>query len=355
MRTLDLDGNSSIGTWQSESPGVGMMTGDRKSIILVDDGDEDRSTLLRVSIPEFKIQSRMDIPTTDMPTDPDGNHVPCLDHIFVHPDTGRTYFSCELSGRTLPAQFEVDPFHSKVVEGGLPKNSATTFQYDHKSQLLYLNDGTILDSQGRRAGRIDGVQIPGQPKSYGINDMALLPNGNVVLINHTLGLGVASSKLFLYDPSAHRVLATWAEDRTYSAEVLGRAQGKNYQQKASVQLPFLVRDIPVPSRDGSHLFGIEETWGRYAGSTPPPDGGVIWDSRTLQILRRWPLPEAPSTECSRVGTGSGLIACFAPAPDGRGMWYFGKSGKIYRLDDHTGDLIEEVKLPFHFISLIREP
>jgi hypothetical protein len=34
---------------------------------------------------------------------------------------------------------------------------------------------------------------------------------------------------------------------------------------------------------------------------------------------------------------------------------FGQSGKIYRLDDHTGELIEEVKLPFHLVSLIREP
>jgi len=31
------------------------------------------------------------------------------------------------------------------------------------------------------------------------------------------------------------------------------------------------------------------------------------------------------------------------------------SGKVYRLDDHTGDLIEEVELPFQLITLIREP
>jgi hypothetical protein len=37
------------------------------------------------------------------------------------------------------------------------------------------------------------------------------------------------------------------------------------------------------------------------------------------------------------------------------MWFVGESGKVYRLDDQTGKLIEEVKLPFRLINLIREP
>src|SRR5882762_6535048 len=47
--------------------------------------------------------------------------------------------------------------------------------------------------------------------------------------------------------------------------------------------------------------------------------------------------------------------CFFPAPDGRGMWFVGQSGNVYRLDDHTGKLIERVKLPFSVINLVREP
>jgi hypothetical protein len=47
--------------------------------------------------------------------------------------------------------------------------------------------------------------------------------------------------------------------------------------------------------------------------------------------------------------------CFFLAPDGKGMWFVGQSGKVYRLDDHTGRHIEEVKLPFCLINLIREP
>ncbi len=72
---------------------------------------------------------------------------------------------------------------------------------------------------------------------------------------------------------------------------------------------------------------------------------ILWDSNTLEELDRF---DAPEPSCGTQG-------CFSPAPDGRGMWFVGKSGKVYRLDDHTGRLIEEVKLPFRIINLIREP
>jgi hypothetical protein len=75
------------------------------------------------------------------------------------------------------------------------------------------------------------------------------------------------------------------------------------------------------------------------------DDVILWDSSTLEELDRFDAPEV----------ARGTEGCFYPAPDGRGMWFLGQSGKVYRLDDHTGKLLEEVKLPFHLISLIREP
>jgi hypothetical protein len=348
----------------------GMLTGDRKTIVLVQGGNEHEASLLLVSIPEFKVRGRMEIPMTAMPMNIDGDYVACLDQIFVHPVTGSTHFSCQTSGRTPPAQIEVDPFHKKVipVKPPMSNSSARTFLYDPTHQWLYLGAGgqEIFDVHDNLVARIGesreqqvqwakepvhvvGIEIPGHTGLYGVRDMALFPDGNLVLLSHVSETPVLS----LYDPVRHKVLRTWIEDRTYTGMVVGRIHGVTYNQPTPMQFPYRIENVPVPSRDGSRLFAIEDSDSHNAKHTE--DGGILWDARTLQVLRRWALPEPISYDCSVDGTGSGLVACFAPAPDGRGMWYFGKSGKIYRLDDHTGDLIEEVKLPFHFISLIREP
>jgi hypothetical protein len=319
----------------------------------------------------------MDVPTSEMPTDKDGTPVPCLDQIFVHPVTGFAYFSCEVAVGARE-MFEVDPFHQKVIPVGPPmsKSGARTFLYDPARQWLYLGIGApeILDVQDRLVGRIGetraqkvdwargpvvfvGVEIPGhagpgESGLYGVDDMALLPDGNLVLLSGISGTPV----LILYDPAAHKALQTWTAERTYTGLIgPGRIHGVRYERPTPMQRLYSIQNVPVPSRDGSRLFGIEESESHADGSKPTQDGGIIWDARTLQVLRRWTLPEPRSYDCSQEGTGSGLIACFVPAPDGRGMWFFGQSGKVYRLDDHTGELVEQVKLPFHLVSLIREP
>jgi outer membrane protein assembly factor BamB len=154
--------------------------------------------------------------------------------------------------------------------------------------------------------------------------MALLPNGNLVLL---LTSGDVP-RLTLYDPANRKVLQAWTETHKYpSTETYVDNTSKEVQRIA------VLRDGPVPSRDGSRLFAMSE-------------GDVIlWDSSTLEELDRFDAPEV----------ARGTEGCFYPAPDGRGMWFLGQSGKVYRLDDHTGKLLEEVKLPFHLISLIREP
>jgi hypothetical protein len=141
--------------------------------------------------------------------------------------------------------------------------------------------------------------------------------------------------MVLYDPGAQKLLRDWIETETLPETKTVYLSGKSSQ--VAVQRPFRLGYGPVPSKDGSRLFAMSE------------DDAIFWDSNTLEELNRWDLPEPPE------GYGGLGSQCFFPAPDGRGMWFLGKSGKVYRPDDHTGTLIEEVKFPFRLISLIREP
>lgn len=345
----------------------GMLTGDRKTIVLVYGGDANDSSLLLISVSDLRVYSRMDIPASEMRMDIDGESVPCLDHIFVHPVTGLTYFSCALA-KGVVEQLVVDPFRRKIMRGSLPvETNATIFLYDPTHQWIYLSDPAppILDAHNQLIGRVDGPKklspIQGRAAAAGITGMSLLPDGKLVLLygvpepahNITGWTGSTIPTLSTYDPITRKFLHTWTEERTYTGMVVGRIHGVTYKQPTLMQFPYGIQNVPVPSRDGSRLFGIEDS--DLHNEKHTEDGAILWDAKTLQVLRRWTLPEPGSYDCSTAGTGGGLIACFAPAPDGHGMWFFGKSGKIYRLDDHTGDLIEEVKLPFHLISLIREP
>jgi hypothetical protein len=50
LRALDLDANSPNKGWFGGSPNVGMLTGDRKTIVLFGGGNEDETTLNLVSV-----------------------------------------------------------------------------------------------------------------------------------------------------------------------------------------------------------------------------------------------------------------------------------------------------------------
>jgi hypothetical protein len=339
----------------------GMLTGDRKTIVLVGGEDEDKSTLLLVSVADLRIQGRMDIPVSEMPMDRDGERVPCLNNIFVHPLTGFAYFSCPMS-RGVVGLLRIDPVHNRITRPDLPiyAGMPPSFLYDAKHQWMYPNPGdAMVDANDHPVARIR-IEIPRHPSPLGISDMALLPDGNLVVLSH---MWLSENNPFseapvvsIYDPIARKVLRFWTEDRTYTGTASGRIHGVIYKPGTPVQRYDRIPNVPVPSRDGSRLFGIEGSEPELFSPNTAADSAILWDAKTLQVLRRWTLPEARSPACEQRDLGGTDFAdCFVVAPDGRGMWYFGKSGKIYRLDDRTGDLIEEVRLPFHFISLIREP
>src|ERR1700722_9140313 len=64
VRSVDMDlgagGTLSDTKWYALSGDMGMLTGDRKTIVLVDGGNDDESTLLLVSVPDLKIEGHMD-------------------------------------------------------------------------------------------------------------------------------------------------------------------------------------------------------------------------------------------------------------------------------------------------------
>lgn len=298
----------------------GMITSTRDAVILSDND----STLWRISAPDLKVLARF-----SPGPDPDGGDW-CLEHIFVHPISGLAYFSCE-TGHGGVNTLVVDPVKKKIVSVKLPWTSVTTsFFYDPKHQLLYLtgSEPAIVNLQNELIAYIKGGELAKdagmRPGSYLISSLALLPNGNLVLRSQNDG-----PILFLYDALNRKVLRTWS-----LAENSGEKQESTRRgARKSIGRGFGIDNGPVASLDGSRLFAASK-------------GHVlIWNANTLEQLNSRDLPESPASNGDE---------CFYLAPDGHGMWYVGESGKVYRLDDHTGDLIEEVKLPFHLISLIRE-
>jgi hypothetical protein len=316
----------------------GMLSGTRDAILLTD-GQLQSSSLLRVSAPaleskgqwamkDFQIQGAM-----------------CLDHIFVHPVTSLAYFSCDTgSGGN---GFVILDTSKSAVAGDFPHDPPTpsswphlslfrpAFVYAPKSKRLYLVGKNVLalDSENHA---VDYISVREIAKSANvatvreIDNLAVLANGDVVLLTDKH----RSPALILYDPVARKVLQHWSETQKYSEmeSYTDSRTGKN--EERLVQKIARIRCGPVASRDGSRLFAVSE------GDI------VLWDANTLEELGRLDAPEPPDSNGGE---------CFHSAPDGSGLWYLGQSGKVYRLDDRTGKFIEEVKFPFHLISLIREP
>jgi hypothetical protein len=129
----------------------------------------------------------MDIPMSEMPMETDGDRVPCLDNLFVHPITGLAHFSCPMSWAVV-GLLRADHFHHKVIQPHLPVYAGMppTFLYDFKRQWMYPNPGdAILDTNDQSVAKID-IEIPGHPSPLGVSDMALLPDGNLVALCHIL-------------------------------------------------------------------------------------------------------------------------------------------------------------------------
>lgn len=338
VRSLDVE---------EPTPGVGVcgfawmnsgMLAPGRDAIVMSDGGLGESNVIRVLAPSLAVETRMKV--GERPG------VNCADHTFVDPLSGLAYFSCDIGSNTS-GLFVVNTVKGEVLPvirtgGGKP------VAYDATHRWLYLSTGVsdvkILDQNNRVVGAIRAQELARKaglphPETYfQITDVALLPHGVLALVAPgSFSYGVTGPVLFLYNPSDGSISHTWRETRTFQkAESYVLPTGKTATK--TVQQPFGLADL-VPSQDASRLFAVSMEDHRAARA-------ILFDRATARVLRTWSLPEAPADV-----NGS----CFAPAPDGRGMWFFGKSGKIYRLDDHTGELLGEVKLPFHLISLIREP
>jgi hypothetical protein len=268
----------------------------------------------------------------------------CLDHVFVHPVTSLAYFSCDTgSGGN---GFVILDTSRPVVAGDFPHEPPVpsfwphlslfrpAFVYAPNSKRLFLVGKNVLalDSENHA---VDYISVREIAKSVDIatvreiDNLVVLANGNLVLLTDKH----RSPALILYDPVARKVLQHWTETQKYSEKegYTDSRTGKN--EERVVQKIARIRCGPVASLDGSRLFAVSE------GDI------VLWDANTLEELTRFEAPETPDSNSGD---------CFHPAPDGRGLWYLGQSGKVYRLDDRTGKFIEEVNLPFHVISIIRE-
>lgn len=90
--------------------------------------------------------------------------------------------------------------------------------------------------------------------------------------------------------------------------------------------------VAALSRDGLRLFASTST-------TAGP--GVVIDTHTLAVLQTPSFPEP--------------AAQLVPAPDGHGMWLIAESGNVYRLDEQTGNVVEQVDLPIRLRRIITGP
>jgi len=202
----------------------------------------------------------MKIPIAEMPLGADGESYPCLHNIFVHPATGLAYFSCPLP-KGVVGQLRVDLPHNSVTQIHLPHvvNMAPTFLYDAQREWRYLNPGVaVVDVNDQIVTRIDGIDIPGRG-AVGIEDMSLLPKGRLVALLAEEWSDKRAA-ICTYDPAARKLGRLWTEDR------------KGY----------LIPNAPMPSRDGTRLFGIEGLQAELFSPKSPTDEGILWDTATLQ-------------------------------------------------------------------------
>jgi hypothetical protein len=316
----------------------GMLTGTRDAILLTD-SQLQSSSLLRVSAPALEREGQWAMKDFQIAG------AMCLDHVFVHPVTSLAYFSCDTgSGGN---GFVILDTSRPAVAGDFPDEPPVpsswphlslfrpTFVYAPNSKRLYLvgKNALALDPENHA---VDYISVRELAKSANlatvreVDNLVVLANGNLVLLTDE----DRSPALLLYDPDGRKVLQHWTETQKYGEKesYTDSRTGKN--EERLVQKLARILCGPVASRDGSHLFAVSE-------------GDIVsWDANTLEELGRFDAPEPPDSDGGE---------CFHPAPDGRGTWYLGQSGKAYRLADRTGTLIEEVKLPFRLISLVREP
>jgi len=320
---------------------AGMLT-PRHDAIFLADGVLADSMIMRVTAPRLTVTDLTSLKSLHI------HGIQCFDHIFIHPVTGLAYVSCDF-GKRGDGFTILDVLNKSVVAdfadvppepSGWPVLSIyrPQFAYARDSRRLYLisDDIMVLDPQNHPVGYIlarDAAAAAGLDSGklrYTTKNIAILPEGRLAIL-------IADSQtpsLVIYDSIQRKGVAHWTEARKYTAleTYTDRSSGKKYEKP--VQRTAELRCGPVPSLDYTRLFALSR------------DNVVVWETSTLKELDRFQVPGPPGKETN---------SCLYPAPDGHGIWFVSESGKVYRLDDHTGHLMEEVKLPFRLLTLIQEP
>lgn len=338
LRSLSVEkktpGYSSGSVWMQS----GMLTAKHDSIILTD-SDPGNPMIMRVSTTRLAVANQIDLSSLHI------RAAECADHIFVHPMTRLVYFSCDAGSNGNG--FAILNVEKSSIVGDYPDLPPIPkwwpnldlfkpqFSYDYGSNRLYVfgGDVVVLDPENHPVNYIRAREIAAGSKrptgkfGYTIKSVAVLPNGNLVI----LVTDAETPTLAIYDPHQRKVLVHWTETHkyqkleTYTDQRTGNPFEKRVERIAQLRLG------PVLSHDGSRLFAMSE-------------GDItLWDSQTLQELARFEAPEPPAE-----------TQCFYAAPDGRGMWFLSKTGTVYRLDDQTGKVIEKVRLALRPLSLVRE-
>ncbi len=272
--------------------------------------------------------------------------IDCFDHVFFNPLNSEAYFSCGAGKSeagvavvTVPGLRLLRVLHPASVDGSSEILNAQ-FLLDGARQRLYLAGGDLaaLDSANRQvfywtaASIARGAHLPGAGQhAFAVQRAALLPSGRLVL---RLSDGSASS-LVLVDPGGKKVLRSWSDtQKVTSYETVSDPRTGEPLPKRPVRRLEMLDEGPVASPDGLAVFAA-------SGAQ-----GLLFDAKTLKLMKRWRLPDTPAVGVSREGQG------FFPAPDGHSMWFPGASGKIFRLDAHTGAQLGAFDPPFRLLALI---
>lgn len=246
------------------------------------------------------------------------------DDFLVHPRTGFFYFTT--SGGSMPnkvfivqptspgeaKRFRAPPGHT-VKKGG--------FSFDPKREWVYVSSTApfAIDPKTLRIASFLDLEklLIGPPFALRQGTFSIFGAKLFPLADGTLLLYPDVEPLSRQFPPIPPMLLLYDPDRS---ALLRRSES----------LPAL--QVAALSRDGSRLF---------ASTSSKAGTGAVIDTHTLAVLHTPSFPE-PAEQ-------------LVPAPDGQGMWLVADSGKVYRLDDQTGQVLEQVPLPFRLRRVITPP
>ncbi|HLC21356.1 MAG TPA: hypothetical protein VJM10_04520 [Candidatus Methylomirabilis sp.] len=310
MRVFKVDTATKKALVSREVPsGTSKLSGDRTRFYVTN--SDVPTTVFCIRTSDLTIQERFEIP--------DELSGVGLEFLFVHPTTGLVYLTSTFG--SMPNKVIVaDPLKKTIVEKLRAPAGHTVkggFTYDRKRDWVYVNSSAPFAIDGMTQRIVHVIDLDGlltkppvdlRRGYFRILRAALYPlPGGKLLIDPDLRvepqLPPVPPMLLLYDPDRESVVR---------------------------------RSGPLPPLGGRAL---SQDGTRFVAATgPDASTGVVIDTSTLGILHSVTFPEP-----ARV---------FVPAPDGQGLWMVARSGKVYRLDDQTGQVLEPIPLPFPVYTII---